>query len=349
MFGGIPRLVYLGVTRWQSVVLVGASLLIIGSAIAVGSGVPMQEETDLSSEGTLTVEQQHYAHASENTSVYRPGERLSRKSLYLLSEAPNVTIQEVVQTDGGPSTTVDVETEVVYKVQYSESLVYQSHGVSSHSNGTVREGNVTTELKLDMVRVRNQLQGLRNDFGSEASVEAVLVTTVEYTSEQSGTIEFQTPVQFTSKGYHVPTTTKSKQYGPSEKVHKPVPERTITVRGITVGHLQIFGLLLAVVGLSIVGGSIRYLRPVTDAEKKELYREVMHRRFSDLIATVQSGKCPPIDREMGSLQELMFVGEDGGAPVLYFPDTGQYVVEHEGVVYGYQFGSSSFVFDNDIE
>lgn len=337
-------MLYVGVAHWRSVLLVGLFLLVVGSGVAVVSGVPMQDQTDASSAGTITVEQQHYARASDNASVYRPGDVLRGKSLYLLSDAPTVTVREVVRTNGGPRATVDVETQAVYQVRYSNSEVYRERGASVRESGTITDGNVTVDVELDMTRVRDRLAGLRDDFGSEASVEAVLVTRVEYSSESSGSIVSRTPIQFTSKGYHIPETTERERYGVSETSREPVPERTVSAGGLVVGHVQVFGLILALVGLCAAGVSVRYLRHVTEADKEALYREVMHRRFSELIATVEAGECPTVDREMESLQDLVYVGDDGLEPVLYFPDASRYVVQSDGIVYGYQFHGSAFVF-----
>lgn len=336
MFGGIPRLLYVGVDRWRSVLLVGALLVAAGSGIAVVSGVPTQDVTDPSG-GTITVEQRHFARAVDDASVYSPGETLRGKSLYLLADAPNVTVQEIVRATGGPQVTAEVETRLVYEVRYADSEVYRDSGTSIRGNGTVTDGNVTVEFGLDMTRVRDRVEELREEFGGETSVRPVLVTRVEYGSESSGSVVSRTPITFTSRGYHVPATTERRQYGGVETVREPVPERTASVGGVVVGHLQLVGLLLVLIGLGASGASWGYLRRVTDADRAALYRDVLHRRFGELIATVESGACPAVDREMESLQDLVFVGEDGREPVLYFPHEGRYVVQSDGVVYGYRF------------
>jgi hypothetical protein len=347
MFGGIPRLLYIGVDQWRAVLLIGISLFVIGSGVAVGAGVPMQDERDSSSGGTITVEQRHHARAVESASVYRPDEVLRGKSLYLLSDAPTVTVQQMVQTRDGPPTIVDAETRVVYQVQYAGSDVHRERGISASESGEITDGNVTVGLELDMVRVRDRLQGLREKFGGETSVQAVLLTRVEFSSQSSGSIVSRTPVTFTTKGYHIPARTERKQYGVFEAVREPVPERTVSVGSFVVGHTQLFGLALALVGFVVAGVSLGYLRRVTEADKAALHREAMHRRFSELIARVESGECPPIDRKMESLQDLVFVGDDANAPVLYFPAEDRYVVRDDGIVYGYQFDQSSFVFGDN--
>lgn len=337
MFGGIPRLLYVGVDRWRSVLLVGALLVVAGSGIAIVSGVPTQDVTEPSA-GTITVEQHHFARADDDASVYRPGEELRGKSLYLLADAPNVTVQEIVRATGGPRATAEVETRLVYRVRYSDSEVYRGSGTSARGDGTITDGNVTVELGLDMTRVRDRVETLRDEFGGETNVRPVLVTRVEYGSESSGSIVSRTPITFTSRGYHVPATTERRQYGEVEASREPVPERTASVGGVVVGHGQLVGLLLVVIGLGVSGVSWGYLRRVTAADRAALYREVLHRRFDELIATVESGACPAVDREMESLQDLVFVGEDGGEPVLYFPHEDRYVAQCDGIVYGYRFG-----------
>lgn len=337
MFGGIPRLLYVGVDRWRSVLLIGVLLVAAGSGIAVVSGVPTQDVADPSSGGTITVEQRHFARAVDDASVYAPGEELRGKSLYLLADAPTVTVQEIVRATGGPRATATVETRLVYQVRYSDSEVYRDSGTSARGDGTISDGNVTVALGLDMTRVRDRLDGLREEFGGETSVRPVLVTRVEYGPESSGSIVSRTPITFTSRGYHVPATTERRQYGGVEAGREPVPERTTSVGGVVVGHVQLVGLLLVLIGLVASGASWGYLRQVTDADRAALYREVLHRRFAELFATVESGACPAVDREMESLQDLVFVGEDGREPVLYFPHEDRYVVQSDGTVYGYRF------------
>jgi hypothetical protein len=304
----------------------------------------MHDETDASSTGTLLVQQEHHAQASENASVYEPGEVLRGKSLYLLSDAPTVTVREVVRTNGGPPVTVDVETRMTYQVQYSGSVIYRERGVSAGENREVTDGNVTVSQELDMSRVRDRLQGIREEFGGETSVQAVLVTHVDYDSQSAGSLVSRTPIEFTSKGYHVPTATETTQYGNARTNREPVPERTVSAGGFVIGHIQLFGLVFALVGLFMAGGSIGYLRRIPDDDREALYREMMHRRFSELIARVELGRSPPIDREMESLQDLVFVGDDAMEPILYFPEDNRYVVQHDGVVYGYQFGEPQFEF-----
>lgn len=328
---------YIGVVRWRVALLVGLSFIVIGGGIVVVSGVPTQERTDTSSAGTITVEQEHYARAVDDASVYRPGEVLRGKSLYLLSDAPTVTVREVVRANDGPEAAVDVEIQTLYRVQYSNSDVYRERGVSVAENGTSMGGNVTAAMELDMTRVRDRLTELRTEFGGETSVQAVLVTHVNYRAGSSGSIVIRTPIQFTSNGYHIPETTKQEPYGVLKTSREAVPERTISVGGVVVGHADLFGSALVLVGLCVAGVSAGYLRRVTEADRDALYREVMHRRFSELIATVEAGECPPVDREMESLQDLVFVGEDAAKPVLYFPDGHRYVVQCDGIVYGYRF------------
>lgn len=339
MFGGIPRLLYIGTDQWRPLFLIGILLLVIGGGIAVVAGVPMEDETNSSSVATITVEQQHHAQTVEDASIYPPGSVLRGKSLYLFSDAPTVTIREVVRSRNGPPVIVDVETRIVYQVRYTDSVIYNERGVSARENGEITDGNVTVHLDLDMPRVRNQLQGLSEEFGGETSVEAILVTRVEYSSQSSGSIKSRTPVKFTSKGYHIPVTTERAQYREIETSREPVPERTVSAGGLVIGNMQLFGLILAIVGLIVVGVSIGYLRHVPDVDKEALYREMMHQRFSELIAQVESGDSPVIDREMESLQDLVFVGDDAVEPVLYFPDEDLYIVEYNELVYGYQFES----------
>lgn len=338
MFGGIPRLLYIATDQWRPLVLLGILLFVIGGGVAVVAGVPMQDQTDSSSMATITLEQQHQARTIGDASIYPPDSVLRGKPLYLFSDAPTLSIREVVRTHDGPPITVDVETQMVYQVRYSGSTLYDERGVSARESGEITDGNVTVNLVLDMPRVRSQLQGLKEEFGGETSVEAVLVTRVEYSSQSSGSIVSRTPVKFTSKGYRIPATTERAQYGEAETSREPVPEQTVSAGGVVIGNMQLFGLLFAVVGLFVVGGSIGYLRQVTDADKEALYREMMHRRFSELIARVESGDSPSVDRKMDSLQDLVFVGDDAVEPVLYFPDEDLYIVEYNGLVYGYQFG-----------
>lgn len=340
---------YIGVNQWRSVILVGLFLVLIGSGIAVVAEVPMEDETDSSSGGTITVEQQHYARTVKNTSVYQPEEVVRGKSLYLFSDAPTVTVQQIVQTDDGPPTAVDVETQVVYHVRYSDSEVYRERGVSARENGKITDGNVTLSMELDMPRVRDRTQELRDEFGDETSVQTLLVTRVGYSAQSSGEIVSRTPVEFTSKGYHIPVTTEREQYGVSETVREPVPERTVSVASVVVGHTQLLGLVVALAGFLVAGVSLGYLRRVTEADKAALHREVLHRRFSELIARVESGECPAVDREMESLEDLIFVGDDAIEPVLYFPSEDRYIVQNDGIVYGYRIDASGFMFGDDSD
>lgn len=344
MFGGTLRLLYIGVNHWRSVLLVGGILFVIGSGIAVASEVPMEEETVPSSVGTITVEQQHHARVIGNATLYQPGETLHGKQLYLYSDTPNVTVQEVVRTDDRQPTTVGVETRLVYLARYADSVVYRERGASIRKNGTVANGNVTVSMELNMTQVRAQVRELRGKFSSETSVRAVLLTRVGYNAQPSDSIVFRVPIELTTKGYHVPETTESQRYGTFETIRKPVPERTISVDGIVVGHIRLFGLALALIGLCTVGVSAGYLRRVTDADKEALYRDVMHQRFSEFIATVDAGECPTVVHEMESLQDLIYVSEDSGEPVLYFPDADRYIVDNDGTVYGYRFETSVFMF-----
>lgn len=349
MFGGIQRLLYIGVHQWRSVLLVGVLMVGIGGGLAAVTKVPTQEDTVPDSVGTVTVEQQHHARAVENASLYEPGELVRGKSLYLRSDLPTATIQEVVRIDGGPPTPVKINTRVQYLTHYSNSVVYREQGRSVHKSGTIADGNVTAALTLNMTRVRHRVGTLQSQFGSETSVQVVLRTRVSYGSQLSESIVYQTPISFTSKSYHIPSRTEQAQYGTFETIRQPVPERTVSIRGIFMSHLQLAGLVLALLGLCFVGVSAGYLRRMTGVDKEELYREVMHRRFQDLIATVEAGDCPTVDRQMMSLQDLVYVSEDGGEPILYFPGEEWYIVQDDGVVYGYQFGVLAFLYEEKID
>ena len=328
---------YIAITQWRSVLLVGILLIVSGGGIAIISGVPMEDVTDPSSTGTMTVEQRHHAQAVSNASVYQPGQHLRGKALYLISDTPNVNVQEIIRTSGGPPAAVTAKSRVEYQVRHSNSIVFNEKGRSSQEEGTITQGNLTVEMELDMVQVRDRLQALRERFGGETSVQATIVTEVNVDPSSAGALVSRTPIEFTSNGYHIPTVTKTKEYGSFEVERVPASERTVTFGGIVVGKIQLYGGLVGIVGLCLVVASLRYLRHVPIAARKSLYQTVIHRRFSELIARVESGECPAVDREMESLEDLVFVGSDGEEPILFFPQANRYIVHSNDIVYGFQF------------
>lgn len=311
---------------------------LVGTALLGGAGwayanPPTTEVTTQTNEQTIRSEIHTSAVTTGNSSLYRPGTRLTDQPVYLLSSSPSVTLTQRTTVPEARPVRIEQRMTLRYRVSRDGSVFWEESHLLTRNETTTSTGELVTNTSVDIRGIRARLTEIQSEIGRAGAVRAQLVVAVSYETDQyDGELTEVVPVELTDTWYAVEASPVERTHGVQETRTVPLPTRN------PLGYLLPAGIglsLLAAAGAVAIGHHRGFDRP-------RLERRVQELRYTDWISTGSVSDLPTDTTiSIDSLEGLVDIAIDTDSRVIRDEGHDVYVVISDSVLYYY--GSEEFL------
>lgn len=314
---------------WNEGRTVALLLAVVGAAALAGAGVvafdtdteTVVEETDVQPVSTAV---RTSALVTGNTSLYERGERLTEKSVYLLSATPTATFTVTTSVPADRPATVDQTLSLVVQATKDDEAFYQSSRTLVAEESRVTNGTAVSTATLNISNVASELDRTQTEVGTAGTVHAELRLRVAYrTDTYEGELTAASPLSVTKRAYWLERgLADSREHATEATREVPVEPNPVVYGGLA---------LLGVIALAGAGGVV-YWRRDLDAETVEV--DLVRAQYEEWIS---NGEFPSgMDHQyvkVDTLMDLVDLAIDSEKRVIHDDRFSAYAVVDGDVVY----------------
>ena len=312
-------------------VLLVLGVLSLGVAGWAYANPPTTTVTDRENPQTVRTSVHTSAVVDGNGSFHAAGTELRDKPVYLLSTTPRLGLDLETDVPAGDPVRLTYRVSTVYNVSYDGKPFWNDSRVAFERTTTTRSGSATARATLDVRRIRQRIERLEDELGSDGRVHAAVRIHVAYeTPRYEGAVSKTEPIRVTDRSYSFDPPTLSETRGESVTRTVPLPNRD-PLGYLVPGTLGIAALAAA------VGTLLWYARTPDSAR---LADDLQRARYDEWVS--EGSLSIPLTSDavaMRSLEDLVDVAIDAGRRVVYDPDRGVYAVVDGDTVYRYDEGT----------
>lgn len=324
-----PRLRYLLLTRGRqlAVALVVVGIVLAGWGAWVYAHPPTTHVVEETDERTVQSSLGTRAVVTGDSSLYDRGRVLRNRSVYLLPDAPNLTVR---LTSGlAEAGEIDLTQRIALRYRAThDGETFWSETRQLVSRQVTTEDAATVAATVDLPAVRETLAEKRASVGSAGSVSAELVFRVSYeTGEYAGEFTLTRTLQPARGWYTVAPTTE-------QRTHSQTHTRVERLPRSPTGYLVPAGAGVAAIAGGVGLFGLLHRRDDVDPDRLE---QRMH--AAQYAEWVSPGRLSDTDAErhveMQSLPALVDVAIDADRRVVRDETTGRYAVLDDRTIYYY--------------
>lgn len=318
--------------------LVVAVLAFAGAAVAYANP-PTTEVSDSTHRQTVSTDLRTSALVTGENDLYERGQRLEEQPVYLLSVAPNMTVE--LQTVVPDDATVRVTHEVWlrYSAHRDGSIFWQRNESVASGTTAVTDGATVLAGTIRVPDVETRAARFHEQLDRVGDLDVSVHARVEYdTGRYEGELTGTAPLSISDRAYWLDgdleddrdhsTTIRERQIDEGGVVRAELPG----IGGVTVPHVTALlgggGVICLLAAVWIVS----FLR--RDVDEATLRDRLHELRYDEWISTGQ------IPHDVGdyrvqirSLEELVDVAIDSAKRVIWSPERGMYAVIDGDTVY----------------
>lgn len=288
----------------------------------------VQQETITTDRATFQTELGTRATVVRSSPLYREGETLEDRSLYVLDAAPDLTLVVEANVPDDRRVTVGHKLVLTINGEANDEVFWTSRRTLVERESVVRSGTVETRTTINVSELGDRIERLKRASSGFAWFEPELKLETTYeTRRYEGTLESAAQLRVTSEAYWVDGTVKSSTTEQDTRVRTVRRDPT----RVEYGPPAVAGALLVLSGLAVGIARRR-------GWYQDLYTEtdITRQRFDDWIS---AGEFPTASNrryvQINDLEGLVDVAIDSDKRAIYDDSFEGYAVVDGDIVYYY--------------
>jgi len=324
--------------------LIIASLVVLSALLFVGAAMAEppepQQKTVQTNEQRVATTLTASSEVTNDSALYDEGEIVTDSPVYLLSSAPNLTLEALTTVPSDRTVSVTQQMNLELSVTKGGQVFWTDQRTVANSTKQVSNGTARTTTTLDVAtRIEDRLAALEAETDGVGTVKARITLNASYdTGNYTGHTNVSSPLVISDRSYEFDTPQSAERTHTTPEVRNVTAASSgsgafATASGLPGSSVWLLGAgtlsALLAVAVNVVGGRIKDFERFERHYESIRYAEwISHGRIPD---TGQYARVP-----VETLLDLVDIGIDSEKRVIYDTQQEYYAVVDGNLIYEFR-------------